>query len=64
MTACKETFSLFDKDGNDEIVTKDLGTVVRALGLKPTEEELQEMIDDVDVDGSYPRGDLFLRNMT
>lgn len=46
-----EAFSLFDKDGDGLITTKELGTVMRCLGQNPTEAELQDMINDVDVDG-------------
>ena len=48
----KEAFSLFDKDGDGTITTKELGTVMRSLGQNPTEAELQDMINEVDVDGS------------
>uniref|UniRef100_V9LG86 Calmodulin like 3 n=1 Tax=Callorhinchus milii TaxID=7868 RepID=V9LG86_CALMI len=48
----KEIFSLFDKDGAGSITTKKLGTVMRSLGQNPTEAELEDMINDVDVDGS------------
>ena len=37
----KEAFSLFDKDGDGTITTKELGTVMRSLGQNPTEAELQ-----------------------
>ncbi len=37
----KEAFSLFDKDGDGCITTKELGTVMRSLGQNPTEAELQ-----------------------
>ncbi len=30
----KEAFSLFDKSGDGTITTKDLGTVIRALGKR------------------------------
>ena len=33
----KEAFSLFDKDGDGTITTKELGTVMRSLGQNPTE---------------------------
>ena len=48
----KEAFSLFDKDGDGTITTKELGTVMRSLGQNPTETELQEMINEVDADGN------------
>ena len=48
----KEAFSLFDKDGDGTITTKELGTVMRSLGQNPTEGELQDMINEVDADGN------------
>ncbi len=49
----REAFSLFDKDGDGTITTKELGTVMRSLGQNPTEQELQDMIKEVDVDGTF-----------
>ena len=43
----KEAFSLFDKDGDGTITTKELGTVMRSLGQNPTEAELMDMINEV-----------------
>lgn len=51
----KEAFSLFDKDGDGTITTKELGTVMRSLGQNPTEAELQDMINEVDADGKLWR---------
>ena len=42
----KEAFSLFDKDGDGTITTKELGTVMRSLGQNPTEAELQVNISN------------------
>lgn len=42
----KEAFSLFDKDGDGTITTKELGTVMRSLGQNPTEAELGDMINE------------------
>lgn len=53
-TEFKEAFSLFDKDGDGTITTKELGTVMRSLGQNPTEAELQDMINEVDADGKTP----------
>lgn len=53
LTEFKEAFSLFDKDGDGTITTKELGTVMRSLGQNPTEAELQDMINEVDADGEY-----------
>ncbi|KAL1818845.1 hypothetical protein ACET3Z_013714 [Daucus carota] len=53
----KEAFSLFDKDGDGCITTKELGTVMRSLGQNPTEAELQDMINE-------NRGDFCIRRMS
>nr|XP_058131375.1 calmodulin-1-like [Dasypus novemcinctus] len=52
ITEAKEAFSVFDKDGDGMITTKELGTVIRSLGRNPTDGELQDMINEVDADGS------------
>jgi len=48
----KNAFSSFDPSGNGTITTKELGSVLRALSQNPTDAELQDMINDVDADGS------------
>jgi len=47
----REAFSLFDKDGSGTISNEELEVVMKSLGQNPTEDELQEMIREVDVDG-------------
>ena len=49
----KEAFQLFDKDGSGVISTKELGMVMRSLGQNPTEQELMDMVNEVDVDGMF-----------
>ena len=48
----KEAFSLFDKDGDGTIDASELGTVMRSLGQNPTESELTDMINEIDIDHS------------
>jgi len=49
----RAAFDIFVEDSEDgTITTKELGKVLRMLGQNPTEEELQEMVDEVDEDGS------------
>ena len=43
----KEVFSLFDRDQDGSITSKELETVMRSLGQNPTEAELQDMINEV-----------------
>ena len=57
LTELREAFSLFDKDGDGSISTKELGTVMRSLGQTPSDEELYDMVKEVDADGNI----LFLR---
>jgi len=51
LTEFKEAFSLFDKNGDGCISSKELGVVMRSLGQNPTEAELHDMINEVDFDG-------------
>ena len=50
----REAFGLFDKNGDGTISSTELGTIMRSLGQNPTESELQDMINEVDVDGKSP----------
>ncbi len=42
---------LFLKDGNGDISLYEIGSVFRSLGLFPTENELNEMLKEIDIDG-------------
>ncbi|XP_053499778.1 troponin C type 1a (slow) [Ictalurus furcatus] len=49
----RAAFDIFVQDAEDGCIsTKELGKVLRMLGQNPTPEELHEMIDEVDEDGS------------
>uniref|UniRef100_A0AC35U966 Calmodulin-like protein 3 n=1 Tax=Rhabditophanes sp. KR3021 TaxID=114890 RepID=A0AC35U966_9BILA len=47
-----QAFKMFDKDGNGTMNSKELGEAMRTLGLNPTEEELQHMVNEYDTDGN------------
>jgi hypothetical protein len=40
----RTAFKLFDLDGNGVICAKELGTLLRALGQNPTDDELDELM--------------------
>ena len=46
-----EFFSVFDKDGNGYISAAELRHVMTNLGEKLTDEEVDEMIREADIDG-------------
>jgi len=48
----REAFRLYDKEGNGYIKTSQLRDIMRALDDKLTEDELDEMIAEIDTDGS------------
>ncbi|XP_031554587.1 calmodulin-A-like [Actinia tenebrosa] len=48
----REAFIMFDQDGSGFICSKELNSIMRALGMNPTEDELQDMINEVDFDGN------------
>ena len=38
---CQQAFTQFDSNNSGLVATKDLGNLLRALGINPTNEELQ-----------------------
>ena len=50
VSAFKETFSLFDKHGDGTITSKDLGTAMQCLGIHLTEEELNKIVSEVEIE--------------
>ncbi|KAB1725474.1 hypothetical protein FNE60_30090 [Klebsiella pneumoniae] len=48
----REAFRLYDKEGNGYITTQTLREILRELDDKLTEDELDEIIDEIDEDGS------------
>merc|ERR1712166_679123 len=48
----REAFRLFDKDGDQMITEEELKTAMMELGENPTQAQLQNMIKEVDGDGS------------
>lgn len=45
-------FDLFDEENSGEIQTSVLDQVMQALGQKPSKEEIEDMINNVDQDGN------------
>jgi calcium-binding protein CML len=49
----KRVFNFFDKDGDDSIDVSELGLILRNLGYFPTDSELDQMINDVDINRTF-----------
>ena len=58
----REAFSFFDKDNDGTITAKELGAVMRLLGYNPTDADLTDMINDVDLNrnGSIEFGEFIV----
>ena len=48
----QDKFLLFDVDGDKVINRKELGAVMRSFGENPTEDDLNELMKELDADGS------------
>merc|ERR1712150_229959 len=48
----KVCFDLFDTKKQEFLSADDLGEIMRAMGFRPTEEELKELLLEIDEDGS------------
>merc|ERR1712240_309221 len=48
----KVCFDLFDTKKQDYLSADDLGEIMRAMGFRPTEEELVDLVNEIDEDGS------------
>lgn len=46
-----EAFKVFDRDGDGKISKQELYLVMKALGENLTEEEIEEMIREADING-------------
>ena len=49
----KKAFAVFDKDGDGIITGKELGNVMRSMGENPTENEVHEIVNELDMNGRY-----------
>lgn len=47
----EEAFLLYDKRGDNKIESCQVGEVLRALGINPTEYEIQKLISGIDPTG-------------
>ena len=45
----RQAFNEFDVDGGGTINTTELGYAMRAMGMNPTEQELLDLINEVDI---------------
>ena len=49
----REAFNLFDKDNNGSISASELATVMKSLGLSPSETEITDLMNEIDQDGNH-----------
>ncbi|PQQ13716.1 calmodulin-like [Prunus yedoensis var. nudiflora] len=56
----KQAFDTFDKDGNGTITTDELSNVMTSLGQSPSEEDLEQFIQQLGGDDGRVRFDQFL----
>ena len=48
----KEIFEIFDSDQSGSIQSEEIAQVMRTLGQNPTNEEVEAMVNNIDVDGN------------
>ncbi|XP_008238455.1 PREDICTED: calmodulin-like [Prunus mume] len=59
----KQAFDNFDKDGNGTVTTDELSNVMTSIGQSPSEEELEEFIQQMGGEDGRVRFDQFLKFM-
>lgn len=52
LSELKEAFRMFDKDGDGTIDSEELTSVMQVLGMNPTKEELEILLNSVDSDSN------------
>ena len=57
----EEIFKLFDKDNDGLVANTEFGTMIRALNMNPSEEEVKKLVEDADPEhtGSFSRDAFF-----
>lgn len=56
----RDTFVIFDKDGDGTIDSKELSTVLKSMGYNPNKEEIQEMVDEVRTTKKFNVTEIFI----
>ena len=47
----REAFHVFDSDGSGSISSDEMGTVMRSLGQNPTEQDVKDLVEEIDING-------------
>lgn len=50
-TEYRDAFTLFDKRGDNKIDSDQIGDIMRALGLNPTQADVKKIVQEVDPNG-------------
>ena len=53
MTDIQEVYTLFDKDNDGAIATRDVIAVLRSLGYNPAEKEVKQLLEEFDAEGKF-----------
>ena len=43
----RNAFNLYDRDGKGRVASRELGTVLRALGYNPAQQHVQQLLNEV-----------------
>ena len=52
---CVEAFRILDLDNDGKVAVYELGLVMRAVGMNPTDVQLQQMVKEVDRNGKLEK---------
>jgi Ca2+-binding EF-hand superfamily protein len=52
LSELQAVFSVFDKDGDGFVSVEEVGKVLTSMGINPSEDYIQEIFQQVDLDGS------------
>ncbi|GBG89801.1 hypothetical protein CBR_g49652 [Chara braunii] len=49
----REVFDLFDKDNNGKVTTSELGNIMKSMGVKASDADVEALVKEADADDSH-----------